>query len=128
VPARSRADFKTKEVHDAVNTNQATPSRLGTVIGRIELGLIIGYLAYLPGLALILFIAYGRIDQDLFFYGLYLPLQLPLLASGSFRENLTANEFLLQSFSVVLIAFTTFIALTMPREQPEQQRSEGTHG
>jgi len=110
------------------NTNQATQRHPGRISARIALGIFAGYLAYLPGLVMILFIVYGRIERDMFLDGLALPLQLPLLATADFRENLTASGFLLQSFSVVLMAFTTFLSLTMQPAEPARHHAEVRHG
>jgi hypothetical protein len=118
----------TREADNTVNTNQATQRNLGRISLRIALGIFAGYLAYLPGLVMILFIAYGRIDRNMFLEGLALPLQLPLLATADFRESLPASGLLLQAYSVVLMAFTTFLSLTMQPAEPTGRHVEVRHG
>jgi hypothetical protein len=81
----------------------------------ITLGLIMGYLAYLPALGMILFLRYGRIDRWLFVYGLLLPIQAPLLLNEDFRGNLQNEEMLLLIIGDMLLALGVILSLKFRR-------------
>lgn len=99
----------------------------GRVIGRrFLLGLFAGYVAYLPALELILYLTYGRVDKELFIYGLYLPFQLPLLLNRDFRETLRGDELILQLFSVAFMGLGALVAVkTIRREKINEEIENG---
>jgi hypothetical protein len=88
------------------------------------LGLLLGYVAYVPALGIILFLTYGRVDRDLFFYGLLLPIQLPLLLLEDFRGSLQGEELLLLVFGVSLQVLGVVIAIKLRRKVSKRMRIE----
>jgi hypothetical protein len=80
-------------------------------IGAGIVGLLLGYVAYLPALAIVMFMAYGRVDEEKYFYGLYLPFQSPLLLSEDFRGNLLGEEFFLLVLGSALLVLGAILGV-----------------
>jgi hypothetical protein len=78
---------------------------------RVLIGLLAGYIAYVPALAIVDFLTNGRIDPAIFFYGLYLPFQFPLLLLEDFRDTLRSEEFVLQIIGVSMMIAGAFVGL-----------------
>jgi hypothetical protein len=63
---------------------------------RIILGLIVGYISYLPVLLIVEYASFGRLDMEKAFYALYCPFQAPFLVLPSTWRNPHVNEITLQ--------------------------------
>jgi hypothetical protein len=87
------------------------------------LGLLVGYIAYIPALGIVLFLKYGKVDGEIFFYGLYLPIQVPLLLLGDFRETLQGEGQLLQVLGILMMAPSVFVALRMRKTGRKSEES-----
>jgi len=78
---------------------------------RSVIGLIAGYLAYLPALAIEQVLSFGKLDGERFFYGLYLPFQLPFIFFPDFRDSYTSGEIFLQLIGIALMILGVWFAL-----------------
>jgi hypothetical protein len=76
-------------------------------------GMLAGYVAYIPFLAVTEYVLFGRVDEERFFYGLFNPLLFPHLAWPPLWKAIgeiegSADIFLICAGDVLLIAGAIF--------------------
>jgi hypothetical protein len=84
---------------------------VGRLAVRALVGMLAGYLVYLPVLATVLHTTDGNIDGERFFYGLFLPFQSPLLVSAAYRRGCTSDELLLDIAGALFLALGALVSL-----------------
>lgn len=106
-----------------VEESKATPRFVegGKLAMRALVGMIVGYMAYVPVLSAVLHMTDGNIDGERFFYGLFLPFQAPFLLSTSYRRGCSTDELLLDLTGALFLALGAAVALLLRHRVAEQQ-------
>ena len=68
-----------------------TIRRWGKIVWLVARGCVAGYMVYVPVLAVIERLTFGRIDEEHFFYGLFAPLLAPYLLAPAFWKSVRGN-------------------------------------
>jgi len=80
------------------------------VLFRTGVGILAGYVTYLPAIFVVEYSIYGRIDSERAFYALYFAFGAPLLLTPSGRQYVRLDEEVLSLVGGALIVFGVFIA------------------
>ena len=78
---------------------------MGKMIFRTVIGMLFGYIAYLPTILVVEYAVYGRIDSERAFYALYFAVGAPFLLTPSGREYVRLDEVLLSLIGGAFIVF-----------------------
>jgi hypothetical protein len=95
---------------------------------RAAIGLIAGYIAYLPALGIQQFLTFGRFDGELFFYGLCLPFQFPFVFFLDFRGSYTDGEILLQIVGISFMILGVWLAVHARKQGAPTALNESEFG
>jgi hypothetical protein len=85
---------------------------MGKVIIRTVIGMLAGYVAYLPTILVVEYSIYGRIDSERAFYALYFAVGAPFLLTPSGREFVRLDEVVLSLIGGSLIVLGAIAANT----------------
>jgi hypothetical protein len=83
---------------------------MGRTISRTFVGIIAGYVAYIPALFVVEYATYGRIDSEKAFYALYYAFGAPFLLTPSGWKYAQIDEVLLNVIGTVFMISGAIVA------------------
>jgi glycopeptide antibiotics resistance protein len=83
---------------------------MGRKIFRTFIGILAGYVAYIPALFVVEYATYGRIDSEKAFYALFYAFGAPFLLTPSGWKYARIDEILLNLIGAILLIFGAIVA------------------